>query len=165
MDQQDTTNPGALVPDNAINEAMELLWGLVSALHALADPVVATPIPETTSEESGAIPPLLLEPTPSMSSLRRPYDERPPTPTAESSEEEGEGVIGGAIPRLEDGGSEEGGELFTFGDTSSYFSQTSLPSPPQCPGFSSQKQPLELRWDALERALRVARESIISARS
>ena len=47
---------------------------------------------------------------------------------------------------------------------SSYSSLASLPSPPQGPGFNRERQPLELRWDALERALRAARETTITAR-
>ena len=48
--------------------------------------------------------------------------------------------------------------------TSSYSSLASLASPPQGPRFSRERQPLELRWDALEKALRTARDSTTAAR-
>ena len=135
----------------------------MTALHNLADTLPVAPVVEATTGIPARAPSPTQEP-PSISGLRRPHNERPSTPTGEASEDE-EGALGGAVLGPVEEESEEGGEIFSFTDTSSYSSLESRPSPPQGASFSSERQLLELRWeDALERALRTAREGTVAAR-
>ena len=162
MDPKEDIAPTAPVLANAVSEAAELLRGLVVALHNLTAPSPAAPMIEAAKEES-ALPPTLRGEEPST--LKRPYEQRPVTPTGPpSEEEEEEGAVGGMVQNPDNHTSGKGCRGNLSDVPSTYSPSVSHHSPPQGPGLRSTCQPLELRWNALERALQAARDATISAR-
>ena len=166
MDSKDLADQLALVPADAISEAAEQLRDLMRTLHRISDSLLAAPTVEATSEEVPAptLPAVPIVEPASTSGLRRTYAQRPPTPTGDTSEEEEEGAVGGVLYATDDQESVAVSAPSTPDATSPYSSLANLASPPQGPGFRREQQPLELRWDALERTLRTAREATIAAR-
>ena len=155
--------PTAPVLTDAVSEAVELLRGLVVALHNLTAPRPAAPMIEAAKEES-ALPPTLRGKEPPT--LRRPHEQRPVTPTGPPSEgEEKEGAVGGMVQNADDHTSGKGSRGNLSDVPSTYSPSVSHDSPPQGPGFRSTCQSLELRWESpLERALQAAWDATISAR-